>query len=174
MLMNKRGLILSVVAFGVMTACVPAPSLAQEKKKAEPDPRQELLDRLHPKPTEREAPGGIKLLPGYKHKGATDFEGNTTGEIRKKGGLKISYAMGFSWGQEADPKEKEKYLQYSEQVISGRVVRFAFTKEKVFIVSVPLEDTPDTAYAANFSTKVQKPEDAADMVTMALSLIQRN
>jgi hypothetical protein len=172
--MNKCGLAISIVVCGAIAACSPVLSLAQDKTRSEADPRQELLDRLHPKPAEREAPMGLKLLPGYKHKGATDFEGNTTGEIRKKGGLKISYAMGFSWGQEADPKEKDKYLQYSEQVISGRVVRFAFTKEKVFIVSVPLDDTPDTAYAANFSTKVQKPEDAADMVTMALSLIQRN
>jgi hypothetical protein len=53
------------------------------------------------------------------------------------------------------------------------VVRFAFTKEKLLIVSVPLIDAPDTAYAANFSTIVEKPEEAADMVTMALSLIKQ-
>ncbi len=171
--MNKRGFILGTVVISALAMCSPPRYLAQDKKKGDPDPGQELLDRLHPKPTERESPGGIKLLPGYKHKGATDFEGNNTGEIRKKGGLKIIYAMGFSWGQEADPKDKGKYLEYSERVISGRVVRFAFTKEKVFIVSVPLDYTPDTSYAANFSAKVQKPEDAADMVTMALSLIRR-
>jgi hypothetical protein len=80
--------------------------------------------------------------------------------------------MGLSWGQEVNPTDKDKYIQYTEKVINGRVVRFAFTKEKVFMVSVPLDSTTNTVYAANFSTKVKKPEDASDMVAMALSLIQ--
>ncbi|HEX8492104.1 MAG TPA: hypothetical protein VF658_04625 [Pyrinomonadaceae bacterium] len=171
--MNRYWFSLKLLITIVIAGCLPIFSSAQEEKKKNTDSRQEILDQLHPKPTEKEAPHGIKLLPGYKHKGATDFEGNATGEIRKKNGLKITYAMGLSWGQEADPKDKDKYLQYSEQVINGRVVRFAFTREKVFIVSVPLDDAPDTAYAANFYTKVQKPEDTTDMVTMALSLIQQ-
>jgi hypothetical protein len=130
------------------------------------------LNRLHPKPTEKEAPNGIKLLSGYKHKGATDFEGNNTGKIWKKGGLNISYAMGPLWGQEIEPGDKDKYLQYWEEVVDGRIVRFAYTKEKIFVVTVPLGDTPDTPYAANFHTRVERPEAAADMVTMARSLIQ--
>src|SRR5262249_50356713 len=135
--------------------------------------KQQLLNQLHPPATEKPAPDGIKLLPGYRHKGATDFEGNSTGQIWKKGGLKISYAMGFSWGQEADPQNKAAYLEYSEQTINGRVVRFAFRKDKLFIISVPLDDAPNTSHAANFSAKVSKPEDAADMKTIALSLLQQ-
>ena len=140
---------------------------------AQQNPKQDLLNKLHPPEVERPAPAGIKLLPGYRHKGATDFEGNSTGHIWKKGGLKINYAMGLSWGQEVDPKNKSSYIDYSEQTINGRVVRFAFTKEKLFIISVPLDDTPDTLHAANFSTKVSKPDDAAAMRTMALSLLQK-
>ena len=171
--MIKRGLVMSVVALVATAVCPPTYSLAQGEKRSKIDPRQELLDRLHSEPTVREVPGNIRLLPGYKHKGATDFEGNATGEIWKKGGLKISYAMGFSWGQEADPRDRDKYLQYWDRTINKRNVRFAFTKEMLFIASVPLDDNPDTFYAANFRTRVQRPEDATEMVTMALSLIQQ-
>lgn len=170
--MKRYSFRLGLIVLAAVASCLPPLSLAQERKKNS-DPRQEILDRLHPKPTEREAPRGLKLLAGYKNKGATDFEGNETGEISKKGGLKITYAMGFSYGQVVDPRDKNKYLQYREQTVNGRVVRFALTKKKVFMISVPLIDIPDTAYAANFSTKVKKPGDAADMITMALSLIQR-
>jgi hypothetical protein len=133
----------------------------------------DLLNKLHPRETEKPPPAGIKLLPGYRHKGATDFEGNATGQIWKKGGLKIKYAMGLNWGQEADPKNNSAYIQYSEQTINGRAVRFAFTKDKRFIISVPFDDTPNTFNAANFSTNVSKPENAADMKTMALSLLRQ-
>jgi hypothetical protein len=140
---------------------------------AQQNPKQELLNQLHPPEIEKPAPGGIKLLPGYRHKGATDFEGNATGQIWKKGALKINYAMGLSWGQEADPNNRSSYIEYSEQTINGRVVRFAFTKAKLFIISVPRDETPNTLNAANFSTKVSKPDDAADMKTMALSLLRQ-
>jgi hypothetical protein len=140
---------------------------------AQQNPKQELLNQLHPPEIEKPAPAGIKLLPGYRHKGATDFEGNVTGHIWKKGGLDIRYAIGLSWGQEADPQKKSAYLEYSEQTINGRVLRFAFTKEKLFIISVPFDDTPNTLNAANFSTRVSKPDDAADMKTMALSLLRK-
>ena len=142
-------------------------AIAQQK------PKQDLLNKLHPPEVERPAPAGIKLLPGYRHKGATDFEGNATGRIWKKGGLNIKYAMGLSWGQEADPQKRSAYLEYSEQTSNGRVVRFAFTKKKLFIISVPFDDTPNTFNAANFSTNVSKPDDAADMKTMALSLLRQ-
>jgi hypothetical protein len=148
-------------------------SIAFGQNRKQPDAKQELLNQLHPPETERPAPAGIELLPGYQHKGATDFEGNETGQIWKRDGLKINYAIGRSWGQEADPENKSAYIQYSEQIISGRVVRFAFTKKKLFIISVPLDVTPNTLHAANFSTKVSKPDDAADMKTMALSLLRK-
>jgi hypothetical protein len=164
---------LRIFIFMATTILLWLPSHALTQERGKPDAQQELLKQLHPPPTEKEAPAGIKLLPGYRHKGATDFEGNATGQIWKKGGLKINYAMGFSLGQEADPKQKATYLQYSEQTINGRTVRFAFTKAKIFIISLPLNDAPDTFHAANFSTKVQRPEDAADMVTMALSLLRQ-
>jgi hypothetical protein len=170
-MMNKHLSSLRLLGFVVVALWLPGVSSAQEQQKSHDSP-QETLDRLHPKATEQPAPHRIKILAGYKHKGATDFEGNNTGKIWKKGGLKIIYAIGFSWGQEVDPKDKDTYLQYSEKVVNGWVVRLALTRKKMFMVSVALGDMPNTLHAANFSTKVEKPEDAADMVTMALSLIQ--
>ena len=169
--MGEHFSVLRLTTVIALSLWLPATFLAQGHEKS-PDPRQEILEQLHPRLREQEAPNGIKLLQGYKHKGATDFEGNNTGKIWKKGGLKIDYAIGFSWGQEVDPKARGQYLQYSEEIVNGRIVRIAFTKDKVLMISVPLGDTADTLNAANFSTKVDQPEDAADLVTMALSLIR--
>jgi hypothetical protein len=112
--MNKQDFRMSAVVFIAFAVFLPALSFGQAQKKSETNPGQEILDQLHPKPTRKNPPMGMKLLAGYKHLGAKDFEGNATGEIWKKDGLKITYAMGFSWGQEADPKDRDKYLQYWE------------------------------------------------------------
>lgn len=159
-------MILSIVDFNTY-------SFAQKKKKARDNPGKKILASLHPKPKMKPTPMGLGLLPGYKHKGATDFEGNNSGEIWKKGGLKITYEMGFNEGQAVKPEKKEEYLEYREKTVNGRTVRFAFTKESRFIASVLRDDYPNTPHAANFYTKVQKSEDAADMVTMVMTILQK-
>jgi hypothetical protein len=148
------------------------PSSAQDKNKSKADPERAILEQLNPRPKRKPAPRGMRLLPGYKHKGAVDFEGNDSGEIWKEGGIRITYEMGFSEGQAVRPEDKDKFLQYSEKILNGRTVRCAFTKEKIYIVTVPLADDLNTLHAANFYTKVAQPGDAADMVSMALTLIQ--
>ncbi|MCA1612864.1 MAG: hypothetical protein LC800_01675 [Acidobacteria bacterium] len=158
----------------VMAAALLLPTVltAQEARKQEPaPPENEVSEHLRKTPL-KDAPRGLKLPAGYEHKGEMDFEGTIWGEIWKKGGLQIKYLHSPVYGQIVKPQDKDSYLKYWEQVVNGRVVRFAFTKGKYLLISVPLDDTPDTINSATFSTKVEKPEDAADMVTMALSLLR--
>jgi hypothetical protein len=167
LLMSKRNHCswLIVVALALW---LPAASFAQKTKKSEPQPESPHLRKTPIK----DAPRGMTLLAGYEHEGEIDFEGTIWGKIWKKDGLEIIYAMGPVFGQFVTPKYKDSYLQYWEKAVGGRVVRFAFSKSKYLLITVPLDDAPDTINAANFSAKVEKPEGGADMVRMALSLIE--
>jgi hypothetical protein len=121
----------------------------------------------------KDAPWGMTLLAGYEHEGEVDFEGTFSGKIWKRGGLEIHYVIGQLFGQIVRPEDKGSYLRYWEEIVGGRVVRFAHLKNKELVISFPLEDAPHTISGANFSTRAERPEDAADMVTMALSMIER-
>jgi hypothetical protein len=127
-----------------------------------------LLEELHPGLVESEPPDGIKLLPGYKHKSATDFEANDAGEISKPGGVTIKYEMGFSQGMAVDLTPKDAYVWYRERKVSSITMVYGLTKDNVLIVSIPLDNDPEKHRAANFYGKIRKPEDIADMLTMVL------
>lgn len=157
-----------ILAF-ISLLCFQNSALSQQRKKPRQPTEQELLESLHPKFKLKPAPAGLKLLPGYKHKGATDFEGNRLGEIWKKEGLKFKYEMGMNEGMRVNPEKRNEYLEYTETTINGRLIRTAFTKEKVFTVSVSPFDSIDQA---NFYAKVEKIEEAKDMVTMIMECIQ--
>jgi hypothetical protein len=141
---------------------------AQEAGKQKLDPKRAILEQMHPSPIEAEPPQGVRLLAGYKHKAATDFEGTGAGEIWKDGGLKIRYEMGLSQGQAVEPNERGKYLWYREQIVNGRVVRFALTKKKMLMITIPLDNTPNTWHAANFYGEIKRSEDIAEMLLMIL------
>jgi hypothetical protein len=113
-------------------------------------------------------PKGINLLAGYKHKAATDFEGNQVGEISMSDGIKIKYEMGFSQGMAVDPNQKNVYVWYREQKLNSRITRYALSKDNILIISVPLSDEPNTLHAANFYGQIRNPDDIADMLLMIL------
>jgi hypothetical protein len=145
-------------------------SSAQDPRRKEVESRKGIeAERLSTTPA---TANGIRVLAGYEEKSEKQPGGNVWGKIRKKGGLQIAYVMGPRVGQALRPQDKGKYLKYWEQTVNGRVVRFAFTNMKDLVISVPLDDKPDTLNAANLGARVAAPEDGADMVTMALSLIQ--
>jgi hypothetical protein len=143
-------------------------SSAQDKSKQETAPQRTVLRRLHPEPVESDPPKGIRLLAGYKHKGATDFEGNQAGEISRSDGVKIKYEMGFSQGMAVEPDQKAAYLWYREQKLNGRITRYALSKDNVLVVSVPLDNMPNTLHVANFYGTIRRRDDIADMLLMIL------
>jgi hypothetical protein len=145
-------------------------SSAQERSKNESPEQQTALRQLHPKAVESEPPKGIKLLAGYKHKGATDFEGNKVGEISKSGGVKIRYEMGFSQGMAVDSDRKTTYVWYREQRVDGRITAFALSTSNTLVISIPFSDDPKSLHVANFYGTIRKPEDIADMLLMVLPL----
>lgn len=125
-----------------------------------------VLRQLHPAPVENDPPKGISLLAGYKHKSATDFEGNQVGEISKRDGVKIRYEMGFSQGMALDADQKASYVWYREQKMNGRITRYALSKTNILAISIPLDNDPNTLHVANFYGTIRKPEDIVDMLLM--------
>ena len=142
-------------------------SFAQDSDKKQ-DPKQQVLRQLHPDPRESDPPVGIGLLPGYKHKSATNFEGSQAGEISSPDGVKIKYEMGLSQGMAVDADQRTTYTWYREQKSRGRVTRYALSKSNVLMISVPLDDTPGTLHVANFYGTIRKRDDIADMLLMVL------
>ena len=148
---------------------IPHVFYAQVQNKQEAPPQTRIVRQLHPEPVESDPPEGIRLLAGYKHKGASDFEGNQVGEISKSGGgVKIKYEMGFSQGTAADPDRKMSYVWYREQRVDGRIIRYALSKTNALVISIPLSDDPSSLHVANFYGNIKKPEDIADMLLMIL------
>ena len=143
-------------------------SFAQDKSKNERTPEQSVVRQLHPEPVESDPPKGVGLLPGYKNKSATDFEGNQVGEISKRDGVRIKYEIGFSQGMAVDVDQKANYVWYRENKTNGRTTRYALNKTSVLIISIPLDDTAGTLHVANFYGTIKKPEDVADMLLMIL------
>ena len=148
-------------------------SSAQDRSKQQPAPQRTVLRQLHPEPVESDPPQGIRLLAGYRHKGARDFEGNQVGEISKSDGVKIKYEMGFSQGMAVDLDQKGAYVWYREQKGDGRITRYALSKENTLIISIPLSDDPKSLHVANFYGTIRKPEDIADMLLMILPFAYR-
>jgi hypothetical protein len=145
------------------------PCSAQDNRnKTDSRPEQSVLRRLHPEPVESDPPKGIGLLAGYKHKSATDFEGNQVGEISKPDGVKIKYEMGLSQGMAVDVDQRAAYIWYRDQEVNGRVTRYALNKSNVLVISIPLSKDPNSLHVANFYGAIKKPQDIADMLLIVL------
>jgi hypothetical protein len=146
-----------------------------------------LLISLHPPYIFDEKPGnGIRLLAGYQFRAGSNFEGSG-GEIYQQGDLRITYEFGLSQGFAADPKEKEKYAWYREQVINGRKVMLALVKPglktqfepenprtpepgNILLITFALGASPkDDWTATNFQAEVLSAEEIADVILMVLT-----
>lgn len=86
------------------------------------NPKQQAVRQPHPDPKESDPPKGIVLLPGYKHKSTTDFEGNQVGEISRPDGVKIKYEMGLNQGMAVDADRRTTYTWYREQKRTGELL----------------------------------------------------
>jgi hypothetical protein len=168
--MNNRDLCLRLAIIAT-ASCLLTSALAQNPRPNGVEQRPgRAIEQLR-KPPAAEATSQLTLLPGYQQGSDKRPDGSVWGRIWKKGGLNITYVRGPSLGQIVRTQDKGNYLKHWEQTVGGRLVRLAVTKTKQVVVSVPLDDKPGTANAANFGTKAETKEEAADMITMALSLI---
>lgn len=132
------------------------------------DTKQAAIDKLHPPLVEAPAPMGIKLLQGYVHRSATDFEGNKVGQIYKEGGVKIRYEIGMSQGHAVNLDQKNNYQWYKEQIVHGGKVKLALDKKNMLIITLPL-DAKSSWHAANFYGEIKKPEHIVDMILMVFT-----
>ncbi|MCE9528602.1 MAG: hypothetical protein K8R36_21365 [Planctomycetales bacterium] len=107
------------------------------------------------------APGGMKLMSGYRHK---RLQGKDTrvGEISKEGGLSIKYDIGRLAGNYAKSRAKEETLWRKEQVLGGRPVHLAFAKDRTLYITLPEAN-------ANFYATTKSEEEIADILLMVLS-----
>ena len=161
-------MLLWIVRVAAFVFVVSGLSSAQDRNKNESRPQQQVLRQLHPELIESDPLKGIRLLAGYKHKGAADFEGNQVGEISKKGGVKIKYEMGLSQGMAVNSDQKAAYVWYREQKVDDRIVKYALSKNNTLTISIPISDDRNSLHVANFYGTIKKPEDVADMLLMIL------
>ena len=107
------------------------------------------------------APGGMKLLTGYRHQSLQGID-TRVGKIWKKDGLTIHYDIGLLAGNYAKSQAKEAPVWHKEQVLGGRSVHLTFAKNKTLFVTLQEEN-------ANFYAAVKSEEDTADVLLMVLS-----
>jgi hypothetical protein len=106
-------------------------------------------------------PWGIKLLPGYKHEKLRGID-TVVGKISKEGGLIFSYDVGRLAGNYVKAQDKGTILWYKDQVVDGRPVHLALSKDRMLFVTFPES-------AANFAGKVKTDEELVDMLLMVLT-----
>src|ERR1039457_3890436 len=73
---------------------------------------------------EPNTPGGIKLLPAYKHEKMKGID-TRIGKVWKDGGLSFQYDIGRGAGNAVQGLEKNTLLWSKEQVVEGRTVLLA-------------------------------------------------
>ena len=132
------------------------------------DPAQVILESLHPPPKAAKAPKSLRLLPGYKHARSVDFEGNTVGKISKAGGLTFDYS--YSPFPEPDVDVQDQYRGFSEETINGHRVRRGFRFGR-YELDIDLCRVQEYSHVVSFSANVRSPSEAADMITMALTVL---
>jgi hypothetical protein len=119
------------------------------------------LSAVHADETASPTPGGIKLLPGYQHQKLQGID-TRVGKIWKEGGFTVEYDIGKLAGNAVKGQEKSTLLWRKDQVVDGREVEVALTKDRVLYVTFPQG-------SANFFGKVKSDEDMADMLLMVLT-----
>ena len=107
------------------------------------------------------APGGIRLLPGYRHHTGMGIDSHV-GRLWKENGLSIGYDIGVLAGNYTEYEAKVKAVWFKEQVIGGRSVQLALTSDQMLYVTFP-------EVRANFFGRVQSEEDVTDMLLMVLT-----
>lgn len=145
--------LISMIASAMLVSLMTTSASAQNAK---PDP----------------APGGVQLLPGYKHQTLQGID-SRPGKIFKEGGLEIMYDIGripkpggfrlggdySDWAKRVSEKDRR---WYREQTINGHPVHLVYTKKQRLTVSFPKG-------GINFSCEAKTEQDLVDALLMTLS-----
>jgi len=120
----------------------------------------------------RNVPGGMQLLPGYKHLPLQGID-SVIGRIERDGGLQISYEIGhvqapgeprlggsFSDRAKLSPGHETRW--YREQTVDGQPVHIAFRKDGILLVSYPNS-------GMNLATQVADAGEMAEALLMILT-----
>lgn len=158
----QRHAILSVeVAIAIVLVCTAAPG------------QQPSHQRTH---------GDVQLLEGYSIKDTWAVDAHSW-TIEKNGGLRIDFEAGPNEGSWADPKNREQYDWYREQIVNGCRVRVALIRAglrtvwndkddarpgRVLLVTYLIEGE-ESSFTANFKTKIVSERDLGDALLMALT-----
>ena len=102
-------------------------------------------------------PGSIKLLTGYTHQRLRGID-TQVGKISRKDGLTIQYDIGELAGNYA-AQRKSDAAWFKEQVIDGRTVQVALSKDRQLTVTF-------TKGPANFVATLKSDEDLAEVLLM--------
>ncbi|MGD8239572.1 MAG: hypothetical protein PVH68_13515 [Armatimonadota bacterium] len=117
-------------------------------------------------------PGGIRLLPGYEHRPLQGID-SIVGEIRKEGGLRISYEIGgltkpggitvggqFSDRPKLTPRDQVRW--YLEQTVNKQPAHLAYRKDSYLLVSFPQK-------GINFRVMIRSADEMAEALLMILT-----
>lgn len=120
----------------------------------------------------RNVPGGMQLLPGYKHLPLQGID-SVIGRIERDDGLQISYEIGhvqapgeprlggsFSDRAKLSPGHETRW--YREQTVDGQPVHIAFRKDDVLLVSYPNS-------GMNLATQIADEGEMAEALLMILT-----
>src|SRR5437773_152498 len=113
----------------------------------------------------------MTLLPGYSYARSIDFEGNIVGRISKVGGLTFEYEYPPFRSPRQPSSNQAQYQEYVEQTIEGHHVWRGFRFGR-YELNIDLCRAPEYSHVVQFRAEVQKSPEAADMVRMALSLLE--
>ena len=97
----------------------------------------------------------------YKHEKEKGID-TRVGKVWKEGGLTLRYDIGRLAGNAVKAQEKNNLLWYKEQVVDGRPVQLALTKDRTLYVTFPQT-------SANFNGKVKSDAEIVDMLLMVLT-----
>jgi hypothetical protein len=109
-------------------------------------------------------PGGIKLLPGYRHTTQVGID-SSVGKISRVGGLTIGYDIAPGDKRHRRPVDVARLATtlswYREQQVAGRTLVCGLNRDgKTYVVAIP---------GAGFYAEVRNPEDMADLLLTALT-----
>jgi hypothetical protein len=117
------------------------------------------------------APGGMTLLPGYRHQRRTGID-SRVGTISNGASLEIHYDIGPLAGNYASNTRDRAWLK--TQVIGGNQVQISYSTSPARVLTVTFPSAPGVRgpgapLPANFYATVTSDEDVVDFLLMAMS-----
>jgi len=112
----------------------------------------------------RELRSPFNLLPGYKMKYGSDFEGRGYGDIWKGGGPSIHFVLGGHFASDVEGVPAEKIAWREELTWAGSHFQFVYTKEQKLVATVGGRSN------GNFEAKIGNEQQLAEVLMTILSL----